>query len=397
MWELSPAQFPNLGYTINTPCVLSVGNEWNNETKQWSSGKWFLVLGSGPTDYDGGSSQAAHVYILDLATGAKLRDITASTANSFVNSPVAFDKAMNYNVDGVYYAVNYEQGGWESLIQKITIPQNNTEFNPLRTNYDDDVNDWYVYDMVDLQGEIITAPFTLSNDRKGNVWLFAGTGKYMSQADKISADQHYLYGIKDPFFNYDADNRTNCYYEYGKTCQADPKRLYDAGQYEVYEDEVTGLSGGSTFNDLLEEARDAAHDGWYRELCSGSLDSDGNCLRSGPSERVINKPAILGGVVLAPTFAPSEDPCGFGGYGRLFALYYETGTAYRKSVVGQDGDKILDMIPLGEGLSSSFGIHVGQEEGGMVFGQLSTGVIQQFQVIPALRIKSAPVYWKEEE
>ena len=123
---------------------------------------------------------------------------------------------------------------------------------------------------------------------------------------------------------------------------------------------------------------------------------DGTCLGSGPSERVLSKPAILGGILLVPTFSPNSDICGYGGRGRLFAIYYETGTAYKRRIVGeQDQDIILDVVSLGEGLSSSFGIHVGKEEGATVYGQLSTGVIEQVQINVSGHT-SAPIYWKEE-
>ncbi len=399
MWELDPAQFSHLGYTTNQPGVLSVGNTYSSGS--WSGGQWMLVLGSGPTDYDGESSQSGHLYIIDLATGAKLRDITASPGvNSYLNTPVGLDKGMNYNVDGIYYAVNYEDSGWKSMIQKLTIPQNGTEFSSASTDYDTTVSNWYMHAILEPQWKPITAPFTLSVDKKDNVWVYGGTGKFMSWDDKTNMDQQYLFGFKDPFFNYDADNRTNCYHDFGKTCAADSARLYDAGQYEVFEDHVDGLGGsGNTFNDLLQEARDAAHDGWYRELCAGSIDATGDCLGAGsPSERMLKKASIIGGLLLIPTFAPNSDPCGCGGNSRAFALYYETGTAYRKSVVGQDGSRILDTVPLGEGMISSMGIHVGHEEGGTGYVQRGPGLIQEIPFTPPFSIKSGPfLFWQEDE
>jgi len=158
---------------------------------------------------------------------------------------------------------------------------------------------------------------------------------------------------------------------------------------------VTGGSDISTFAQLLIEARDSKYDGWYRSMCSGAITDTGAC-GSGPSERLLNKPAVLGGIVLLPTFAPNTDNCGFGGNGRLWALYYETGTAYRKRVFGDpDQEIILDVYYLGSGLSSSFGVHIGREDGGTVFGQMSTGVIQRIDITPAFNPKSQPTYWKD--
>ena len=152
----------------------------------------------------------------------------------------------------------------------------------------------------------------------------------------------------------------------------------------------------NTSSGLLGAAR-TGYNGWYRSLCSGSTSESGYCYSSGPSERVINKPSVLGGVLLVPTFSPNQDVCGFGGTGRLFTLYYETGTAFRERVVGDwNQDLVLDVIALGEGLSSSFGIHVGKEEGGTLYGQLSTGEIVQIDITPAFNPKSAPIYWQDQ-
>jgi type IV pilus assembly protein PilY1 len=124
-----------------------------------------------------------------------------------------------------------------------------------------------------------------------------------------------------------------------------------------------------------------------RSLASGS-----------PSERIINKPALFGGVTLFPDFTPSSDVCGYGGSSRLYAVYYETGTAYKKRVVGTPAENatvIQDSTSLGEGMSSSIGIHAGNEEGGSIYGQQSTGVIVEIEVLPAVTAKSGTIYWSQ--
>jgi hypothetical protein len=45
-----------------------------------------------------------------------------------------------------------------------------------------------------------------------------------------------------------------------------------------------------------------------------------------PSERVISKPALFGGLVFAPIYIPDDDICGFGGGTDICGVYYETGT-----------------------------------------------------------------------
>jgi type IV pilus assembly protein PilY1 len=102
---------------------------------------------------------------------------------------------------------------------------------------------------------------------------------------------------------------------------------------------------------------------------------------------------------LAPSFVPNNDICGFGGDSYLHALYFETGTAYVRSVVGTETEgtkeKVLDRVGLGVGISSSLGIHVGREHGARGFIQQSTGTINQIDLAPALSIKSGFVNWRE--
>jgi type IV pilus assembly protein PilY1 len=112
-------------------------------------------------------------------------------------------------------------------------------------------------------------------------------------------------------------------------------------------------------------------------------------------ERSLSKAAILGGIVLFSTFIPNSDFCSFGGNGKLYALYYTTGTAYKKSVVGTEGSTVLKSKDLGYGLPSSIGIHVGQEEGGTGYVQQSTGTILEVDINPALKVKGGTISWRE--
>jgi len=416
LWEKS---FDNLGFTTNTPSFIRSG------------GEWMLAVASGPTDYDFDettgaltvlSKQNAHVYILDLETGTVLKDFGGpgdTYDNSYMTSPVSFDKYLNFNVDAVYMGCAYNDNSTnKGAIYKITIPQIGDTFEKctnsnFHTNCDDLYSDtpnskWKIKLLADSPAPI-TAPLLLSIDRLKNTWLFGGTGRYMDGTDKTDEAQNYLFGVKDPFFNmqYAVSGE---YWNYSGEESApvisiDPadSQLFVADSYTISTDpdnnEVTGDDSSITsFSKLLTTAR--SYDGWVRSLCPGSITDDdsfaGNCSGSGPSERLINKQAILGGILLSPTFSPNADICGYGGMGRLWALYYETGTAWKYQVYGnQDGYEVEDTMFLGSGLTSSFGIHIGRQKGGTVFGQMSTGVIQRIDITPAFEQKSQPSYWKD--
>ncbi len=142
----------------------------------------------------------------------------------------------------------------------------------------------------------------------------------------------------------------------------------------------------SSYSGLLAAAR--AEQGWYVNLSdSGST----------PSERVLSPPVVLGGVVLFTSFIPNNDICAMLGDSYLYALYYETGTAYRKPVIGTTGsgtsETALKSTSLGKGMPTTVGIAIGKTTKGFV--QTSTGTIVEVDTDPALTIRSGAAGWRE--
>jgi hypothetical protein len=107
----------------------------------------------------------------------------------------------------------------------------------------------------------------------------------------------------------------------------------------------------------------------------------------------------------------------------LYALYYETGTAYERSifkrvtqetdingvtknvytgatdsvtVAGETQEKVVDKTDLGSGTTSSVGIHVGSQAGGEATGyvQQGTGNVIDFGFKPAFNIRSGIRSWR---
>ncbi len=124
--------------------------------------------------------------------------------------------------------------------------------------------------------------------------------------------------------------------------------------------------------------------GWYRLLDTSK-------------ERSLTKFSVLGGIILASSFIPNSDICGYGGDSWLYGLYYETGTAFYLPVFtpGVDDDDVLVKVYLGAGKASAAGFHVGAESGAKAFIQQSTGMITQKSVNPAFSIKSGLINWRQ--
>ncbi len=121
---------------------------------------------------------------------------------------------------------------------------------------------------------------------------------------------------------------------------------------------------------------------------------------AGSGERVLEKPSVLGGLVMFSTFKPNTDICQYGGDGRIYGLYYETGTAYKRDVFSLFdpgfGSKLDRSLDLGQGRPSGLAIHLGQQKGGKLYIQQSTGTIEELVMKAPFNPKSGSVLWYEE-
>jgi len=331
LWEFT---HPQLGFTLSYPTISKVGDTWH------------LIVGSGPVDYSGTSNQRSSIYVLNLRTGSLLRRIEVGE-NSFMASPISVDMGLDYDVDVIYIGETYqERSTWRGKMHRLS------------TNDSADPTSWVLSTLFDADGPITSAP-TAAVDKMENLWVFFGTGRYLSEEDKADDSLQKFYGLKDK----------------GGMVSS----LFDATDVAVYENGTAG--GYPNWNDLVDYVR--TFDGWFVDLVD-------------QKERSLTKASILGGIVLFTTFTPDEDICGYGGSGKLYAVYFETGTAYKESVMGLYPDgRVRSSLDLGSGLPASIGIHVGQEETAAGFIQLSTGSIEQVRVNPAFNLKSATVYWKQ--
>jgi hypothetical protein len=91
-------------------------------------------------------------------------------------------------------------------------------------------------------------------------------------------------------------------------------------------------------------------DGWVTTLLTG--------------ERSLSTAALLGGTLFFSTFSPDDSLCDFSGEGRLYGLYYLTGTGYKASTLGATADGKGQLIAnayveLGSGLPSQVALQIG--------------------------------------
>jgi type IV pilus assembly protein PilY1 len=251
----------------------------------------------------------------------------------------------------------------------------------------------------------ITAAPSVGTDRY-NYWIYFGTGRFFDAIDKPDSAQQSSYGIKE---------LTDCTGEFtwptfgDKTGLVDVSRIMvrtagsvdlaqlyclttpgdlssgniadkiclpESGSIDTLGSLITYIAGSSTTpgtscvdsndDDVLDTL--SGKNGWYRDFPKITR----------PRERNLGQATLLGGLLTFTSYQPFEDPCQQEGLANLYGLYYQTGTAWYKTVFGSqglEGERVLESIPLGLGLATTPNLHVGSGDGPTAFVQTSTGEI----------------------
>ena len=394
LWRFTDA---NLGFTTSYPGITHICS--GGTCPGTGTEKWFMVVGSGPDNnapagtrgYGGTSTQRPRVYVVNLLNGANTFTFTnlginnAGTlldANAFMGDPTIVDGDLDFTTDVVYMGSAISSTGGKVF--------------RINTNQSTAPADWALSTLFDTGKPVLVGP-SVSKDRFNNFWVFFGTGRFVSTDDKVNSDPQTFYGIKDACWQKNA-GATLC------PAAANPYLLSslfnssaiavctaeaDANAGKVY-DSSTGTCGSGTvayssYSSFLTAVRAAS--GWYLNLDNPTT----------PSERVISRGVVVGGVLLFTSFTPNSDICAMLGTSKLYALYYETGTAYSKSVVGETGSGTSETVSrstdLGKGMPTTVGVAVGKKTKGYI--QTSTGTIVEIETEPAISVKSGPAGWRE--
>jgi Tfp pilus tip-associated adhesin PilY1 len=324
------------------------------------------------------------------------------------------DLFQSHNADTIFMANNYISGNkWQSDIWKIAVPCSQCQwetdangfplYNVLKDElaYDTDPTQWVVNQNFFHADAPVTAQLTSTVDPLDNLVLYFGTGRYMGQDDTIDNSQQYLYGVKDPFYN-KTKYESSYYHNFGTPLPLNQSDLLDSTNIETLTTAATGSYttgfGASIlpFEKFVDTVREDEN-GWYVSLLT---------FGSSPSERIITQPALLGGVLLTPTFTPSSNICGQGGGTTFVGVYYETGTGFIRQIFditnlryGTVDGEPAEIIEIRDdkyylGMPAPKAVfHGGRETGAKISTQVGTGEFVNFRIYPAFYFKSMTAEW----
>ena len=434
LWSFSDQ---NLGFTMSYPAVARVSPLGDPKALD-TNAQWFMVVGSGATSYDAGVGQTGKMFavnIKDRMTSTAAGVVTTFDAsggggspNSFVGDMSSFDRDLDYRADVIFGGKVINAATWEGKLIRLTTGCWKASSPVCNTS----PSAWGVpsgavgvqapseilYQFLDGGGATRTlgpVPTAVGAtiDATGNVWVFAGTGRYFTQTsgtgDKIDTSVQYLVGIKDSVMQGSGGcaggdvSITGCLLSStvndelidmstATICALGTGTCTGTGVNQQVTS-VPAIAGGGTYASLI--ALVQSKKGWFAKL---TVPAGGF-----PSERSVANPVLLGGIVFFPTFTPSGDVCVAAGSSNLYALYYVTGGAYSSPVVGMTGQNINSKVSLGEGLSTTVAIHLGAQGDGTTgsgstsglkgCSQSSTGAINCVNAGSASSVASRYLSW----
>jgi type IV pilus assembly protein PilY1 len=343
----------DLALTTSFPSVVRTGN------------KWYMVAGSGPTEYEGRSEQQQEgsIFVLDLnalvSGSISYRRLQTGDTSAYLADPINIDTDANGVAEAVYIPETF-------CDQKCDPITNETRWNSkiwrLSTQRNSDPNAWTLGTLFTSdQYQAMSAAPVASLGYSRELWLYFGTGRFYGWTDKFNTQTQSLYGV------HDACPDGGC------------AGLTSADLVNVTNESITTDSAGKT---RVEQLQTNITNGWQLNLDT--------------KERSLNKPTIIGGTALFTTYLPDEDPCALGGNGRLYALNFRTGTAYYKPILDEavSGDVSGTYVDTGYGMPSGVAIHMNMS-GVSALIQNTTAEIKHIDPNPIISPWSGMTTWHQ--
>lgn len=205
MWEITNGSINNTACTTASTCYLQLGQTYGIPLiVKMNDGNWAVVIGNGYSQADGGTGQA-YLYVINLATGAKIAEVLATIGNAAddahpngLSSPTAVDTNNDGMVDYVYAG---DLGGnlWKFDV-RATAPSSWTAFKLFSTPNANTTT-----------AQAITGAPAVALHPRGGFMVMFGTGRAFTNAancgncttdathlnDLTNTTQQYVYGLWD--------------------------------------------------------------------------------------------------------------------------------------------------------------------------------------------------------
>jgi type IV pilus assembly protein PilY1 len=328
LWEEA---LPDHSLTLSFPSIVKQKNDW------------YLAIGSGPLNPSGNEFVTnPKLYFYDLKTGVKTIAIDIPENKVAVGDILSLDVDHDYNVDALVFGTYGSPNSTKGNLYMLHIRNGENNYIDISSLGKSNISTLLAVN------KPIFASITDAFDESNNLWLYGGTGRFLSQEDKADTSSQMIFGIKinndtwkgiSPETIYESDlfNSTNieveadiqevrCYCLGVDTGLANfdfDTNSYTCSYSSDCELVVTKTSAGvTTFSDQSGTKLSVNALGNY---ISNNYKGWKNYLDSG--ERVYSKQLLMGGLLDTIVFKPVNDLCSIGGTSYVVATDYKSGTA----------------------------------------------------------------------
>lgn len=398
-WETS---IPDNTLALSFPAIVRLGDPSRN-------GDWYVVVGTGPKEAGdkpgtGGTESYASptkLYFINLRDGNVEKEITISLPSGVraaVGDIMPFDVDNDYRDDVLYFGLYGRDNNGNSWGNFYRLPlRSGNTYKTVASLGATDIS--IAVNLSDFNTDshrppVFGAP-TATKDEMSKVWVFFGTGKFLSSIDKILPYDNFLIGFKDDCWN------GTCSTSYTKANMTNTTGINISATVSEVKNMCRCSSQGCGLESVVTNTR---YTGTLNEVERGWYYSVGR-------EAIYASPIIFGGIVDALTFVPPGDICQMEGTSNLLALYYKTGTPYPRPAVlspnAVSGDRRVGsnvqvrghifagqgVPPIGNPFQTS--VPAGQNVQYEKFVQLSSGLIMKIPQQAATESQGRFILWIE--
>ncbi|MBE2211264.1 MAG: pilus assembly protein [Xanthomonadaceae bacterium] len=298
-WEATQTPGNNMGKVLGQPVIAKL-----------NSGHTAVIV---PNGVDSPTGRAA-LLVYDLATGALLSEIDTGIGSPVAENGLFSPTVRDTNGDG---RIDYVYAG--------DLRGNLWKFNMTSAS----ASDWSLPARRTLlfsagaSKPITSAPSIARDPATYKVWVFFGTGRFITNGDLTNMDVQSIYGMEDGTSTIPSS---------------------DLQQRHV---SVTGTVNGRIVRGFeIANSLPYGKKGWVIDLVQPPSPPG-----TAEGERIVSDVQVVAGALIFSSIIPSKDPCQPGGSGYLNALDAFTGASTTESLfdLDMDGDYQDEVIPGGGG------------------------------------------------
>jgi len=283
----------NMGLNLGAPVIAKLNN-----------GELGVIVANGPNS----TNERAALFVYRLSDGALLSEIDTGIGSAMspngLFAPTARDIDGNGTIDYVY-AGDMQGNLWRFDLSAATSSSWNTAGNRLRM--------FTATNSAGTTQPVTSAPAIARDPATFNLWIFFGTGRFLTTDDVTNTTVQSVYGIKDSTTT---------------VAKADLQRRKFAAKGVVNNQNVRVMEANSALG--------AGKKGWYLDLIDPPVADPAPASANG--ERVYTGVNVISGVLTFTSNIPDDDPCLPGGKGQDNAIDAFTGSSLSQSFFDLDQD-----------------------------------------------------------